>query len=78
MNINATLFGELFAALFVIAILIMGPLCFYLGKRKTDSPYLCGFVGFFSAFLPPLGLIFLGILALKADKPTDTLPTSAS
>ena len=77
MNINATLIGELFAALFAIAILIMGPLCFYLGKRKTDSPYLCGFVGFISTFFLPLGLIFLAILALKADKPTEKLSTPA-
>ncbi|ATC96677.1 hypothetical protein [Pseudoalteromonas tunicata] len=65
MNINATLLGELLAVFAIINVL----LCFSLGKRKTDSPYLCGLIGFVSALLFPLGLIFLAVLVSKSNKP---------
>lgn len=63
MNINATLYGE-FIILFALT---MGALCYYLGRRKTQSP---GWVGGFGALLsviPPLGLVYLLALVLKKD-----------
>ena len=40
---------------------------FYLGKRKTTSPKVIALVGVVLSIVPPLGLIYLGALALKED-----------
>ncbi|GGF64999.1 hypothetical protein [Alteromonas lipolytica] len=65
MNINATLAGQViaFIALFMV---VVG---YQLGKRKTQTPSLTAFVGFLTAFVPPLAIIFLAILVLKNDIP---------
>lgn len=63
MNINATLIGEI---LFVFVIVI-GFLCYYLGKRKTNTPKMTTLIGVLLSFIPPLGLIYLVILILKND-----------
>ncbi|MFY8274756.1 hypothetical protein AAEU32_11595 [Pseudoalteromonas sp. SSDWG2] len=67
MSINATLLGEFIAFLFVVMIIAMPPLCYYLGKKKTNNPILCAIVGFFLAFIPPFALVFVAVLALKSD-----------
>lgn len=66
MNINATLLGEI---IFVLAI-VFAIVGFYLGKRKTETPMLVSVLAFFSALIPPIGLIFLMVLAYKKDLPT--------
>ena len=63
MNINATLMGQF---VFVFAI-IMATVCFYLGKRKTQTPIIASVIGFFSALIPPLAIIYLIVLVLKKD-----------
>lgn len=63
MNINATLLGE-FIALFA---LIMGAICYYLGRRKTQTPVLAGLLGVVLSIIPPLGLVYLAVLVLKND-----------
>lgn len=63
MNINATLFGQI---IIVLAIL-MTVAGYYLGKRKTTTPVVTSVIGFFTAFIPPLSLIFLIVLVLKKD-----------
>ena len=63
MNINATLIGE-FIALFV---LIMGAVCYYLGRRKTQTPVLAGLLGAALSIIPPLGLVYLVVLVLKKN-----------
>lgn len=63
MNINATLFGQIV----VILALIMAGLCYYLGKRKTQTPLLAAVVGVLTAFIPPLALLYLAALVLKND-----------
>lgn len=63
MNINATLVGE-FIALFA---LIMGAVCYYLGRRKTQTPVLAGLLGLVLSVVPLLGLVFLVVLLLKKD-----------
>ena len=63
MNINGTLLGELIALL----ALIMAGVCYYLGRRKTQTPILAGFLGAVLTLIPPLGLIYLVVLVLKKD-----------
>lgn len=63
MNINITLVGQLIA----IFAIIMAIVCFYLGKRKTQTPVLVSIIGFFSALVPPIALIYLLVLTLKKD-----------
>lgn len=63
MNVNATLIGQFVIAL-AIAMAIVG---YYLGKRKTTTPVLTSVVAFFTAFIPPLALIFLIVLIVKND-----------
>ncbi|MBS3796533.1 hypothetical protein [Pseudoalteromonas sp. BDTF-M6] len=63
MSINTTLFGQLILALAII----MAIVGYYLGKRKTQTPFLTSCLGFFSALIPPVALIFLIVLVLKND-----------
>jgi hypothetical protein len=63
MNFNATLVGQFIFA-FAIILTLIG---YYLGKRKTQTPKMTAVIGFFSAFFPPFGIIFLIVLALKKD-----------
>uniref|UniRef100_A0A486XJT3 Uncharacterized protein n=1 Tax=Rheinheimera sp. BAL341 TaxID=1708203 RepID=A0A486XJT3_9GAMM len=63
MNINGTVLGELIALL----ALIMAGVCYYLGRRKTQTPILAGFLGAVLTLIPPLGLIYLVVLVLKKD-----------
>ncbi|MBY5991804.1 hypothetical protein [Ferrimonas balearica] len=67
MDFNATLMGQL--------VLLWMPLCgvlsYYLGRRKTQTPRLVALVGLLLAVIPPLGLVYLAALALKADRPTE-------
>jgi len=65
MNINATLLAE-----FVIGLAVfMAAICFYLGRRKTETPILVSVIGFFTAVIPPIALIYLLILVFKRDLP---------
>lgn len=66
MDINATLVGQTIIILAVI-FAIVG---FYLGKRKTETPILVSILALLSALMPPIGLIFLIVLALKKDLPS--------
>jgi hypothetical protein len=63
LNINATLLGE-FIALFA---LIMGAVCYYLGRRKTQTPVLAGLLGFVLSLIPPFALVYFVVLLLKKD-----------
>ncbi|SFC71259.1 hypothetical protein [Pseudoalteromonas denitrificans] len=70
MSINATLLGEFI----VISLLIITSLSYYLGKRKTHTPFITCMIGLFLSVIPPLGLIYLAFLAFKNDLPKeDTL-----
>ena len=63
MNFNATVMGQI---IFVLAF-IMAFVCFYLGKRKTQTPILASIIGFFSALIRPLALVYLIVLVCKKD-----------
>ncbi|MBT0585598.1 hypothetical protein [Alteromonas oceanisediminis] len=63
MNMNATLIGQIIFLL-VIPITLLG---YYLGKRKTQTPILTAVLAFFSAFVPPVALIFFIVLVVKSD-----------
>lgn len=60
---NATLVGQFIMVLAVI----MAVVCFYLGKRKTQTPVLASIIGFFTALIPPLAIIYLIVLVVKKD-----------
>ena len=53
-------------ALILLAI-VMAVFGYYLGKRKTEMPFVISVVAFFTAFIPPVALVFLIILLLKKD-----------
>lgn len=47
---------------------IIGGLSYYLGKRKSDNYKVITFVGFILAMVPPIGFLYVGLLALKDDR----------
>ncbi|GAA77510.1 MULTISPECIES: hypothetical protein [unclassified Pseudoalteromonas] len=63
MNINATILGQFI----LISIIVISGLSYYLGKRKTQNVKTTTFIGCLLSFIPPLGLIFVAVLALKND-----------
>jgi predicted PurR-regulated permease PerM len=63
MNLNATLIGQIAFALSILCA-VAG---YVLGKRKTNHPKLMTVLGFIFGFIPPLGPIFILVLALKKD-----------
>ena len=63
MSLNATFLGQM---IFFLAI-VMVVLSYILGKRKTETPKITAFVGFLTAFVPPLAIVFLMVLVLKSD-----------
>ena len=69
MNINATLFGQIV----IILAILMAIAGYYLGKRKTTTPVLTSVIAFFTAFVPPIALIFLIVLVLKKDVKENTV-----
>jgi len=63
MNAPAPLIGQ---TILILAI-IFAAIGFYLGKRKTETPVLVSVLALFSALIPPIGLVFLMVLAFKKD-----------
>ena len=63
MSVPAPLIGQ---TILILAI-IFAAIGFYLGKRKTETPVLVSVVALFSALIPPIGLVFLMVLAFKKD-----------
>jgi hypothetical protein len=56
--------------LFIVGLgVFMASISFYLGRRKTETPILVAVIGFFTAFIPPVALIYLLILLFKRDLP---------
>ena len=66
MSINATFLGQLIAVLWVPFTLFICWTSYKLGTRKTNNPKIITVVGFFLAFMPPLALIYVAVLALKS------------
>lgn len=62
-SINATLLGQFI----LISACIMTVLGYYLGKRKTQTPFVTTLLCVFSALIPPIALIFLFVLVIKDD-----------
>ncbi|GIU31561.1 hypothetical protein L2719_12100 [Shewanella schlegeliana] len=67
MSINATLFGQFILLILLMAMLVIGGISFYLGKRKTTNPILVSIIGALLAIIPPLGMIYVAALAFKKD-----------
>lgn len=63
MNIDATLYGQFV----IIFALIMGALCYYLGRRKTQNPVLAALLGVVLSLMPLFGLVYLMALLFKKD-----------
>ena len=68
MSINLALYGQTVS----ILMLIMAPLCYYLGRKKTTTPLLVASLGVVSALFPPLALVYLAALSLKSDLPVSS------
>ncbi|BDY05572.1 hypothetical protein [Ferrimonas sp. YFM] len=49
--------------------LVMLVLTYLLARKKVSSPAACSVLGFFSAFIPPLAIVFLVFLTLKTELP---------
>lgn len=45
----------------------MGVLCYYLGRRKTQTPVLAGLLGVVLSIIPPFALVYLVVLVFKKD-----------
>lgn len=73
MGINATLFGELLAFIFILCILLFTWLSYRLGKRKTTptTTKLVAVIGGVLALVPFLAMIYIAVLSLKADLKTE-------
>lgn len=63
LNINATLLGEML----ILFTLIMGAVCYCLGRSKTQTPILAGLLGAVFSLIPHLGLVYLVVLVLKKE-----------
>ncbi len=63
MPVNATLFGQLV----LVFALVMGLVCYVIGRHKTQRPLLTGLAGAFLFLVPLFGLIYLWILLRKKD-----------
>ncbi|RUO39124.1 hypothetical protein CWE22_10205 [Pseudidiomarina aestuarii] len=63
MNINMTYIG-LGMILFMIVTIIV---TYLLGKRKTQNAGWAAFVGFLTAFVPPIALLYMIVLVMKKD-----------
>jgi hypothetical protein len=63
LNIDATLYGQFV----IIFALIMGALCYYLGRRKTQNPVLAALLGVVLSLMPLFGLVYLMVLLFKKD-----------
>jgi len=63
MDMNTTLLGQ--AVTFFVV--VVGVISYLLGRRKTETPVLTGIVGALLALVPPLGLIYIGILVFKKN-----------
>lgn len=63
MNINVSILSG-----FIIGLAIfMAIVSYYLGRRKTETPILVAAIGCFTAFIPPVALVYLIILVFKRD-----------
>lgn len=63
MNFNATLVGQVL----IVFALVVGVLCYYFARGKTKNPTASALLGIFLSIIPPIGLIYLALLALKKD-----------
>jgi hypothetical protein len=63
MNINATILGEII----LFSMFIVGPLSYYLGRRKTSTPKFATLIGVILCITPPLNIVYLIVLMLKND-----------
>jgi ABC-type dipeptide/oligopeptide/nickel transport system permease component len=69
MNINATIYGQLL----IVFMLLIGIICYYQGKRKTNSPKIVTLIGVLLCSIPPLAIIYVFVFIFKNKLP----PTNA-
>ncbi|CAH1388236.1 conserved hypothetical protein [Candidatus Nitrotoga sp. M5] len=67
MNINFAEHGAYIFYSVIAWVMLITYLSYKLAIRKTKSVELVSTIGFFLAFIPPLAIIYLIVLALKKD-----------
>ncbi|RUO44296.1 hypothetical protein CWE15_03760 [Aliidiomarina taiwanensis] len=72
MDINMTVAGQV---IFVFA-LVMGVVCYYIGRRKSQTPVLTGLLGGVLSLIPLFGVIYLVVLVLKKDVGENEIATA--
>ncbi|WP_394129488.1 hypothetical protein [Shewanella maritima] len=63
MNVNATLMGQLL----MVFILLNTTVCYFLAKKKSETPKVATLIGFFFSLFPLFGLIYVAVLAFKKN-----------
>lgn len=53
--------------LILLLMIIIGIISYFLGVRKTDSPFKASALGFVFSVIPVLGIIYVMYLASKED-----------
>ena len=66
MDINATLYGQFL----IFFMLLVGIICYYQGKRKTNSPKIVTLIGVLLCAIPPLAIIYVLVLLFKNELPS--------
>ncbi|SDJ82075.1 hypothetical protein SAMN04488540_1149 [Ferrimonas sediminum] len=63
MSINATLIGQTMLLWLVFSTTLIA----LLARKRSDTPALVTLVGAVLSLIPPLGMAYMGFLALKGD-----------
>ncbi|MFT5815324.1 MAG: hypothetical protein ACI9VT_003096 [Psychroserpens sp.] len=63
MNISTTQIGFIILSMMII----VGIISYFLGVRKTNSPFKASALGFIFSIIPVLGIIYVIYLASKDD-----------
>lgn len=63
MNVSLTLIGQFILVFAVINTLV----CYYLGRRKVETPVLAAVLGFVFSIVPIFGLLYTVLLMFKED-----------
>ena len=58
---------HLFAVTLILFLIVVAILSYYLGRRKTQTPFIATLLGIMLALIPPFALIYLVALMFRKD-----------